>query len=132
MKTIRLIHNLPRSGGTIISKCLGAQKDVVLLSEIHPEGVTVSKKMGVNLPVFDPVYQIQRWNNLFKESEYKEILNSNIKFEEKIELVYEKTELANKKLIIRDWAFVDFFGAPFIKPTYENKLLGILEKHYKN
>ena len=32
MKTIRLIHNLPRSGGTIISKSLGAQKDVILLS----------------------------------------------------------------------------------------------------
>ena len=122
MKTIRLIHNLPRSGGTIISKCLGAQKDIVLLSEIHPEGVSVSKKMGVNVPVFDPVYQIQKWNNLFEESEYKEILNSNLKFEEKIELVYEKTELANKRLIIRDWAFVDFFGRPFIEPSYKNSL----------
>ena len=131
MKTIRLIHNLPRSGGTIISKCLGAQKDVVLLSEIHPEGVTVSKKMGVNFPVFDPVYQIQRWNNLFKESEYKEILNSNLKFEEKIELVYEKTELANKKLIIRDWSFVDFFGRPFVEPSYKNSLFEILSKKYR-
>ena len=46
MKTIRLIHNLPRSGGTIISKCLGAQKDVILLSEIHPDGILISKKNG--------------------------------------------------------------------------------------
>ena len=53
MKTIRLIHNLPRSGGTIISKSLGAQKDVVLLSEIHPDGVALSKKTGINDPDFD-------------------------------------------------------------------------------
>ena len=52
MKTIRLIHNLPRSDGTIISKSLGAQKDVVLLSEIHPDGVALSKKTGINDPDF--------------------------------------------------------------------------------
>ena len=45
MKIIRLIHNLPRSGGTIISKCISAQKDVVLLSEIHPDGNEMIKKM---------------------------------------------------------------------------------------
>ena len=38
MKILRLVHNLPKTGGTIISKCLGAQKNVVLLSEIHPRG----------------------------------------------------------------------------------------------
>ena len=45
MTEIRLIHNLQRSGGTIISKCLGAQDDVVLLSEIHPIGIEVLKRM---------------------------------------------------------------------------------------
>ena len=65
MKTIRLIHSLPRSGGTIISKCLGAQKDVILLSEIHPKGTSITKKMGVNKPFFDPIFQSQNWNNLF-------------------------------------------------------------------
>ncbi len=120
MKTIRLIHNLPRSGGTIISKSLGAQKDVVLLSEIHPEGVAMSEKMGIKVPAFDPIYQSQIWNKLFEKDEYKKIYNSNLKFEEKIDLIYEKTELANKKLVIRDWAFVDFFGKPFKEPSYKN------------
>ena len=67
MKTIRLIHNLPRSGGTIVSKCLGAQKDVTLLSEIHPEGILISKKMGVRSSFFDPIFQSQVWHNLFKK-----------------------------------------------------------------
>ena len=131
MKTIRLIHNLPRSGGTIISKSLGAQKDVVLLSEIHPEGVALSKKMGINVPDFDPIYQSQLWNNLFKDDEYKKICNSNLKFIEKIDLIYVKVELVKKKLIIRDWAFVDFFGIPFSKPTYKNMLFETLKSKYK-
>ena len=71
MKTIRLIHNLPRSGGTIISKCLGAQKDVILLSEIHPDGILISKKMGVPRSSFDPVFQSQTWNNLFEKMNIK-------------------------------------------------------------
>ncbi len=130
MKTIRLIHNLPRSGGTIISKCLGAQKDVILLSEIHPEAFLISKKMGVHSPSFDPIFQSQTWNNLFKKDEYTKITNLNLKFEKKIDLIFEKTELANKKLIIRDWAFADFFGKPFIEPSYKNSLFEILNKKY--
>ncbi len=36
---IRVLHQLARTGGTIISKCLGAMAGVVLLSEINPRGV---------------------------------------------------------------------------------------------
>ena len=131
MKTIRLIHNLPRSGGTIVSKCLGAQKDVTLLSEIHPEGIFISRKMGVRRPFFDPIFQSQVWHNLFEKDEYEKISNSDLKFEEKIDLILDKTELINKKLIIRDWAFVDFFGKPFIQPSYKNSLFEVLNKKYK-
>jgi len=130
MKTIRLIHNLPRSGGTIISKCLGAQKDVILLSEIHPEGILISKKMGVHSSNFDPIFQSQTWNNLFEKDEYKNICNSNLEFVKKIDLIFEKAELTSKKLIIRDWAFADFFGKPFIEPSYKNSLFEILNKKY--
>ena len=131
MKTIRLIHNLPRSGGTIISKSLAAQKGIILLSEIHPEGVSIRKKMGVPHYQFDPIFQFQIWNNLFEKHEYENILNSNYKFEDKIDIIYEKTELANKDLIIRDWSFADFFGKPFIEPSDKNLLLEILSKKYE-
>ena len=130
MKSIRLIHNLPRCGGTIISKCLGAQKDVILLSEIHPEGVAVSKKMGVS-HIFDPLHQFQKWNNLFENNEYEKICNSSYNFEEKIDLIYKKTELTNKRLIIRDWAFIDFFGKPFVEPSYKNSLAEALNKKFE-
>ena len=131
MKTIRLIHNLPRSGGTIISKCLGAQKDTLLLSEIHPEGISIRKKMGLPPAEFDPVFQSQKWNNLFKKDEYEKISNTNYKFEEKIDLIYKKTEETKKKLILRDWAFADYFGKPFIEPSYRNSLLDALNKKFE-
>ena len=131
MKSIRLIHNLPRSGGTIISKCLAAQKDVILLSEIHPEGVEMSKKMGGNPTMFDPINQSQKWNNLFGNSEYEKICNSSYNFERKVDLIYQKTEVNNKKLIIRDWAFLDFFGKPFIEPSYKNSLIEALNKKFE-
>lgn len=131
MQTIRLIHNLPRSGGTIISKSLGAQNNVILLSEIHPDGEGVRNKMNIDSDIGDPIFQSKDYYNLFTVEEYRKIKNNKICFEEKINTILKKTLSLNKKLVIRDWAFVDFFGAPFIKPTYENKLLGILEKHYK-
>ena len=131
MRTIRLIHNLPRSGGTIISKCLAAQKDTILLSEIHPNGIEIRKKMGLDPIGFDPIFQFQIWNNLFEKDEYKKISNSDYKFEEKIDLIYEKTESLNKKLVIRDWAFADYFGKPFIEPSYKNSLLDVLSKKFE-
>ena len=131
MNTIRIIHNLPRSGGTIISKCLGAQKDVVLLSEIHPEGIEIRKTMKVKAFYGDPIFQAQEWNNLFDKNDKENICNLNYNFEKKIDLIFEKTASLNKKLIIRDWAFVDYFGKPFISPTYKNSLLNLLNKKYK-
>ena len=100
MKEIRLIHNLPRSGGTIISKCLGAQENVVLLSEIHPNGVEIAKKMNLNCDLYDPIFQAHEWNGLFEKKEYEKIRSLNYNFEEKILLIFEKVEKENKKLII--------------------------------
>ena len=130
MKKIRLIHNLPRSGGTIMSKCLGAQKDVVLLSEIHPNGVEILKRMNKECDLGDPIFQAQEWNDLFEKEEYEKIKNFNYDFEEKIQLIVEKVEKKNKKLIIRDWSFVDYFGIPFIQPTYKNSIIESLNKKF--
>ena len=97
MTEIRLIHNLQRSGGTIISKCLGAQEGVVLLSEIHPKGIEVLRKMNRNYDYGDPIFQAQ-WNELFKKEEYEKIKNSNYNFEEKISLIVEKIEKKKQKI----------------------------------
>jgi hypothetical protein len=33
---LRMIHNMARSGSTLVCKCLGCMEGVVLLSELHP------------------------------------------------------------------------------------------------
>ena len=130
MREIGLIHNLPRSGGTIISKCLGAQENVILLSEIHPYGVEIAKKMNLNYDLYDPIFQAQEWHSLFEKEEYEKIKSLNFNFEEKIQLIFEKVEKKNKKLIIRDWCFVDYFGIPYVEPTYKNSILETLNKKF--
>ncbi|MCQ4321759.1 sulfotransferase [Stutzerimonas stutzeri] len=42
--TLRIIHHLACSGGTLISKCLAVQPNVFLLSEIHP-----TTRLGMNI-----------------------------------------------------------------------------------
>ena len=130
MKDIRLIHNLPRSGGTIISKCLGAQENIVLLSEIHPYGVEIARKMNLNCDLYDPIFQAHEWNGLFEKEEYEKIRSYNYNFEEKIHLIFEEVEMKNKKLIIRDWCFVDYFGIPYTEPTYKNSILETLNEEF--
>ena len=63
MNAIRIIHNLPRSGGTIINKAISAQKDIVLLSEIHPNGHEIRKAMQ-SKPCRSP-FTISRMVQLF-------------------------------------------------------------------
>ena len=131
MRILRLVHNLPKTGGTIISKCLGAQKNVVLLSEIHPRGQEIRDKMNKNSFIGDPIYQAYKWNNLMTDEEYKIYRNHNKDFESKIDFITEKVLSSSKYLIIRDWSFVDFFGKPYTKPTNKNMLLKMLERKFK-
>ena len=131
MDAIRIIHNLPRSGGTIISKSVSAQKNISLLSEIHPLGAEIRKKMSVNPDLGDPLYQFQNWYKSFDDEEYIKIQFLKLDFLSKIKLINEKVKEQKKLLILRDWSFIDFFGKPFIEPSQKNLLLDILLKHFE-
>ena len=131
MRKIRVIHNLPRSGGTIISKCIGAQKNVFVLSEIHPDGEKIRRMMGAKPSIGNPVIQALEWENFFNDNEKEKIKNLDYNFEKKIELIYEKAESIGKKLVIRDWSFIDYLGLPFVNPTYKNLLLENLNKKFE-
>ncbi len=131
MDTIRIIHNLQRSGGTIISKSVSAQKNIILLSEIHPEGPKIMEKMGAEPKYADPLYQFQSFYKLFDFNELKNLKETKLNFLEKIKTINKKVNDQNKILIIRDWSFVDYFGKPFIEPTKKNILLDILSKDFE-
>ena len=78
----------------------------------------------------DPIFQAQEWNGLFEKDEYEKIKSLNYNFQDKIHIILEKVEKKNKKLIIRDWCFVDYFGIPYTEPTYKNSILDTLSKKF--
>jgi len=106
---IRLVHSMARTGSTVISKCLACMKDVILLSEIHPLGIKQ----------FNPVRQAQQWYNLFTNSELQEYSSQSHTFVSVIRLINDRVEFLGKKLVLRDWAHLDFTAVPFLpEPSY--------------
>jgi hypothetical protein len=116
--TIRILHNLARSGGTLVGKCLGSMKSVVLLSEIHPLGTQF----------FNPLAQAQEWHNLLTPEDIRKIeRRGKIDFADAIRLIERRCTLAQKHLVLRDWAHLDFMGVPFVKQlSYKLTLADVL------
>jgi hypothetical protein len=103
--TLRLIHHMARSGGTLISKCLGCMSGVLLLSEIHPLGTHH----------FNPLIQAQRWYGLLSSQDLSEIkARGRVGFADAIELIRRRAEECGQRLVIRDWSHLDFTGVPFV------------------
>lgn len=101
---------MARSGGTLISRCLGCMSGVLLLSEIHPLGTAQ----------FNPLVQAQRWYGLLSSQDLAALrARGRIAFVDAIELIHERARDAGQRLVIRDWSHLDFTGVPFVaKPAY--------------
>src|SRR5690606_2083240 len=110
MPTLRLVHHMARSGGTLISRCLGCMSGVLLLSEIHPLGTAQ----------FNPLVQAQRWYGLLSSQDLVELrARGRIAFVDAIELIHRRAVEAGQRLVIRDWSHLDFTGVPFVpNPAY--------------
>lgn len=118
---IRLLHSLPRSGGTLLSRCLGCMDDIILLSEIHPYGLKWNNPLG----------QANEWFKLFTAQEIEAITKTGISFIDSIKLIHEKCNERGKTLIIRDWSHLDYFGKPFIPaPSFHSTLVRKLKDHF--
>lgn len=119
---VRILHNMARSGGTIISRCLGSMDGVVLLSEIHPFGSQVH----------NPLQQANEWFHLFSSADLRAFQAVNFTFLEAVEEVRQRVEASGRKLVIRDWSHIDFTGVPFTEnPSYRLTTAEILGQHYR-
>ena len=104
---IRLNHAMARSGGTVISQCLGSMNDVVLLSEVHPRG----------LSFIDPVFQANKWFGLLTPNDRRRVASmTHGDYLDLIALIQQRCEERAKTLVIRDWTHLDFTGVPFVSP----------------
>ena len=119
---IRLVHNLARSGGTVICKCLGVMGDVVLLSEINPRG----------MEQFNPIAQADRWYDLITPED-KETISAKdfIDFDWAIRLIEGRAREHGRHLVLRDWNHLDFVALPFMdEPTHRLLLVEVLRPHF--
>jgi hypothetical protein len=146
-----MIHQLPRAGGTIICKCLGAMGDITLLSEISPYDAGHAKTVvfhrgqvpsvevlrSPNSPgaamvtVFHPLYQACYWFRLVRPHEL-EALSHEFDYAGIIELIHRRASERGETLIIRDWLYPDFWARPYVpKPTFQLSLANLLAQRFQ-
>lgn len=95
------IHHLSCSGGTVISKCLAAMPNVVLLSEINPCSMILDG--GFN--PFDPLKHFQK---KYPEIAYNDRDSMKRIFFERISWIVKRCKEYNKFLLFRDHSHSDF------------------------
>ena len=94
---VRVLHQMARSGGTVICRCLASMRGVVLLSEIHPRG----------LRMFDPLQQAHEWYGLLNEKDIRAARAGQLGFRNAIALVHRCCAERGLVLVIRDWSHLD-------------------------
>jgi hypothetical protein len=119
--TIRILHHMARSGGTIICRCLASMEGIVLLSEIHPLGARM----------FNPLDQADRWYGLLTPDDIKLASSGRLSFPDAIEIVERRCTEQGKLLVIRDWSHLDYTGIPFVKPSYRPLLVEALHSRFR-
>ncbi len=120
--TLRILHNMARSGGTLICKCLGCMDSVTLLSEIHPAGTRL----------FNPLAQAHDWFNLLSDDDTAVLTGQGtVNFTDAILLIHRRCNEINKSLVVRDWSHIDFTAVPFVpRPTYRLTTAEVLSRHF--
>ena len=121
LPVVRILHQMARSGGTVLSKCIGCMQDIVLLSEIHPQGTK-----WINL-----LDQACHWFGLVETGEL-ETLTNKISFIDAVSLIEEKCREQGKNLVIRDWSHLDFTAVPYVaRPSYRLSLAESLADRFR-
>ena len=103
---VRSIHHFASTGGTLISRCLDAQPNVVLLSEIDPLSLA---SMTLSKPAFSPRSVIQQLRYSVRGNSDETIATV---FSAEIIALRDSLLQSGKQLVIRDHAHSHYcFGA---------------------
>lgn len=135
---VSILHNLARSGGTILSRCLGCMERILLLSEIHPQGAQiVAQGYGPQAGLaFSPGVQATLWHHLSLETILGRSTPAIVAappedFLAQIREIQALTETNNRHMVLRDWGHLDYIGIPFRLPDYQDALVQILEQEFE-
>ncbi|TOF41920.1 hypothetical protein CGJ21_04840 [Vibrio parahaemolyticus] len=120
--TIRIIHHLACSGGTLISKCISAMPNVYLLSEVHP---FTDLAKGRGKPKYAPsdISLLAKYAGIPKQKD----LAARI-FKNSIDDVYQHVESMGGILVLRDHTHADFNTDQSIPK--KSSIVELLEEDY--
>ena len=96
---IPIIYAYPRSGGTLVNRCLGSMSGNLILSEVNPLASVVSVPQ-----------QTQKWLNLLGEEELDSF--NHQPYGQQILILAKKAKESQQHLIIRDWVAANFIHNP--------------------
>ncbi len=117
---LRILHNLARSGGTVISRSLACMDGVALLSEIHPRGTGF----------FNPLQQAMDWFRLVEPRDILALREAGpIHFDDAIALIAARARQRGLALVLRDWSQLDFMGVPLVPDPPGHSLLADILGH---
>ena len=121
--SVAILHHMARSGGTLISKCIGCMDSIALLSEVHP--LTASGQ-------FNPLFQANSWLGIDVPAELKALgEGQNINWLQAIELIHRCVKARGEKLVVRDWSHLDYTGVPWVQPTYQLNTAKVLGSKFE-
>ena len=120
--TIRIVHHLACSGGTLISKCISAMPNVYLLSEVHPY---TDLAIGNGKPKYAPsdISSLTKYAGIPKQRELAGKL-----FKQSVDQVYQHVAQHGGILVLRDHTHADFNTSDPIPE--KSSLISLLEDDY--
>lgn len=120
--TIRIIHHLACSGGSLISKCLSALPNVYLLSEVHP---FTELALDKEKPKYSPTDLIAL-SHYAGVPQHKELAGQL--FKQSIATIYEHVEKRGGVLVLRDHTHADY--CTNVDIPEKSTLVSLLEDDY--
>lgn len=109
---IRVLLCYARSGGTLFSKFVASQKNIIFLSEVNPNHNAVDS----------PAQQVKNW--------YGWEIDDSLNYQNQVHAIYQKGQNENKELVIRDFSFIDFTPHKLnsFKPAGKFTILDAIQK----
>jgi hypothetical protein len=105
---VAVVHQMARTGGTLVNRCLGSMRGILVLSEVHP---------------FDPQRKLTRqaatWFGLLSEDDLSWLRAVSVgdplaAFADIVVRLAERSAAQDLRLVLRDWSHLDFLGVPFV------------------
>ncbi len=119
---IRVLQHLARSGGTLISRCLGCMRGVMLFSEVHPD----------TMRFISAVRQAIDWHGLVSEGEAKQWkMKGDALFAQLFVLGNYRAQQKGSVLLLRDWSHIDYHGLPYQRPTMRPRIVEALSGQFE-